>query len=186
MVAGAIFVSLPHTILFCSPGYKKDCMIHLAPFTQEDFNTLISWIDSEELLVQFAGPAFTYPLTAKQLTAYLEDKNRHAFKVIDAHNQAIGHAEVYKNEDNTAKICRVLIGHKASRGKGLGQELITQLVSFSIKNLRASSVELNVYDWNTPAIRCYEKVGFVIVPEKYTTITVKGNTWISLNMVFKG
>ncbi|BAV04074.1 Acetyltransferase (GNAT) family protein [Filimonas lacunae] len=60
------------------------------------------------------------------------------------------------------------------------------VVAYAINNLNISSVELNVYDWNTPAIRCYEKVGFVLVPEKYTTINVNGEEWKSVNMIFKG
>ena len=165
-----------------------DCyMIKLAPFKEEDFNRLISWTDSEELLFQFAGTIFTYPLTAEQLETYLQDNNRVAFKVIDTtSNEVIGHAEIYKTENNTAKICRVLIGNKTLRGKGLGQELIHELVSFSINSLQMKSIELNVYDWNTAAIRCYEKVGFFLDPEKFTTIAVKGDLWKSMNMVFKG
>lgn len=162
-------------------------MIRLEPFKQEDFKRLISWIDSEELLVQFAGAIFTYPLTEEQLESYLEDRNRFAFKVIDASSgNVIGHAEIYQTENHTAKICRVLIGDQSLRGKGFGQELIRELVSFSIQQLQIPSVELNVYDWNTGAIRCYEKVGFVLDPEKFTTMTVNGETWKSMNMVFKG
>lgn len=162
-------------------------MIQLAAFKPTDFKKLISWIDSEELLVQFAGPAFTYPLTEEQLVTYLEDGNRIVFKVIDINtNETIGHAEIYRTPENTAKICRILIGDEAYRGKGLGKEIINQLVAYSINSLNTSSIELNVYDWNTAAIKCYEKAGFVINPEKYTTIEVKGNTWLSLNMVFKG
>lgn len=162
-------------------------MIRLEPFTQVDFKRLISWIDNEELLIQFAGPIFTYPLTEEQLQSYLEDENRFAFKVIDTNSgHTIGHAEIYRTENNTAKICRVLIGDQSLRGKGFGEELIRELVSFSIKNLPGTTVELNVYDWNTAAIRCYEKVGFVMDPEKFTIMTVEGKTWKSMNMIFKG
>lgn len=162
-------------------------MIQLIPFKPADFKKLISWLDNEELLVQVAGPIFSYPLTAEQLVTYLADEKRYAFKVIDPNtNEAIGHAELYKQEENVAKICRVLIGNEAYRGKGLGQELMNALVSYAINELQVPTIELNVYDWNVQAIRCYEKVGFVFVPEKYTTIKVKGDTWKSLNMIFHG
>lgn len=162
-------------------------MIRLEPFTQGDFKRLISWIDSEELLIQFAGPIFTYPLTEEQLQSYLEDENRFAFKVIDTNtDHTIGHAEIYHSENNTAKICRVLIGDQSLRGKGFGEKLIRELVSFSIKNLQGAVVELNVFDWNTAAIRCYEKVGFVMDPEKFTIMNVEGKPWKSMNMIFKG
>lgn len=144
-------------------------------------------MDSEELLVQVAGPIFTFPLTEEQLFTYLEDQNRHVFRVVDTgSNQTIGHAEIYITEEQTAKICRILIGDPSSRGKGLGQELISLLVNYSINILKIPHIELNVYDWNTKAIKCYEKVGFRINPEKFSTMEVKGNTWLSLNMVFEG
>ena len=58
-------------------------MIRLEPFATSDFNKLISWVDSEEDLIQFAGPIFKFPLTERQLEKYLEDKSRFAFKVIE-------------------------------------------------------------------------------------------------------
>ncbi|MGA8943289.1 MAG: hypothetical protein WB502_11350 [Thermoactinomyces sp.] len=37
-------------------------MVKLLPFTEQDIERLINWIDSPDLLLQWAGPAFTYPL----------------------------------------------------------------------------------------------------------------------------
>ncbi|MEJ2879951.1 GNAT family N-acetyltransferase [Pedobacter sp. GR22-6] len=161
-------------------------MLQLKPFTPKDFKRLISWLDNEEMMVQVAGPVFSFPLTEEQLINYLADSNRHAFSVVDADTDVtIGHAEVYVTAEGTAKICRVLIGEESSRGKGLGKELIILLVKFSVKDIGLSNIELNVYDWNTQAIKCYEQVGFVFNPDRVTTIEVKGETWRSLNMVFK-
>lgn len=142
---------------------------------------------SEELLVQVAGPIFTYPLTEMQLFTYLEDNNRYPFKVVDADSgETIGHAEIYRHGENAGKFCRILVGDENHRGKGIGQEIISQLLTYSIDRLKMQEIELNVYDWNTSAIRCYEKVGFKLVPGKYTTIDVQDKTWKSLNMVWKG
>jgi len=58
-------------------------MIKLEPFTQRDFDRLISWVDNAELLMQIAGPGFSFPLTVDQLQKYLDDKNSYAFNVID-------------------------------------------------------------------------------------------------------
>ncbi len=49
-------------------------MIKLEPFEKEDFDQLISWTDSEKLLIQFAGPDYTFPLTTQQLILNSEDK----------------------------------------------------------------------------------------------------------------
>lgn len=160
-------------------------MIKLEPFTKVDFNRLISWIDSEEDLIQFAGPAFTFPLTEYQLQKYLENKNSKPFKIIEQSSQkVIGHCEIYLAE-TSAKLCRILIGEKSFRGKGLGLEIVDRLLEKCFKEFNYSLVELNVYDWNTGAIKCYKKAGFVVNPQKSKTIEVNNKTWTSINMFIK-
>jgi len=158
-------------------------MIKLEAFNENDFSRLISWIDSEELLVQFAGPIFSYPLTNSQLELYLDDKNRHPFKIIDKESNTIfGHAEIYLQGNNCVKLCRILIGKSDFKGKGLCTKIVTELLNISFNKLNAKVVELNVYDWNESAIRCYKKAGFVIQKEKSKTNSANGKTWTSLNM----
>lgn len=157
-------------------------MIKLKTFNKIDFKRLISWIDGEEELIQFAGPVFTFPLTKDQLENYLEDKKRFAYKVIETcSNQTIGHCEIYLT-DVSAKLCRILIGEKPFRGKGLGFELVNIMLGKCFNELNYSLAELNVYNWNTSAIKCYEKAGFAVNPEKLKTITVNDNVWKSINM----
>ncbi|UEG49706.1 GNAT family N-acetyltransferase [Ferruginibacter lapsinanis] len=159
-------------------------MITLEPFERTDFERLINWIDTEEILVQFGGPIFSFPLTIEQLEAYTNDKQRLSFKVVDQSSKTpIGHAELFPSDDNkTMKICRILIGDKQKRGQGLGQQIINELLKISFITLGKERAELNVYDWNTSAIKCYEKVGFTINPDKIFTSTVKENTWTAINM----
>ena len=156
--------------------------IRLGKFDREGYARLISWVESEEALMQFAGPLFTFPLTAAQLDVSLSDKNRTAFTVIDNEtNLSIGHAETYLME-NSVKIGRILIGNKAYRNKGLGQQIVELLLTFSFSNYNRTTVELNVFDWNTAAIKCYEKAGFTITPDKKMERKIKNETWIALNM----
>ncbi len=161
-------------------------MIKLEPFTKIDFNRLISWIENEEELIQFAGPVFTFPLTVEQLEIYLEEKNRFVFKIIETDlKQIIGHCEIYLTE-TSARLCRVLVGEKSFRGKGLGLEVVKLLLDKCFKDINCSQVELNVYDWNVGAIKCYEKAGFKINKDKRKTIDVNGKRWTSINMaIFK-
>jgi RimJ/RimL family protein N-acetyltransferase len=44
---------------------------------------------------------------------------------------------------------------------------MNELLDYSFRELDMNEVELNVYDWNIAGIKCYEKVGFVINPNKY-------------------
>ncbi len=161
-------------------------MLKLKEFDKADFNRLISWVESEELLIQFAGPIFTFPLTTNQLAIYITDKNRIPFKVIDSEtDEVIGHAEIYFSENKTAKLCRILIGDKTKRGHGLGEEIVNQLVEFSFNKLCALKIELNVYDWNTSAIKCYKKVGFEANSSKTRKVIFNNSECTSINMTLK-
>jgi RimJ/RimL family protein N-acetyltransferase len=57
-------------------------MIELYPFTSSDFETFKSWVNSEEELVQFAGPLFNYPLTDTQLHRYIQMTDKRPLKVV--------------------------------------------------------------------------------------------------------
>jgi RimJ/RimL family protein N-acetyltransferase len=158
-------------------------MIRLKKFCQNDYACLISWIDSAETLMQFGGPFFTFPLTAEQLDISLGDPNRISFSVVNTENSlSIGHCEIYLS-GGSAKIGRILIGEKEQRGKGLGQQIVGMLLEYIFSTLQQTKVELNVFDWNTSAIKCYEKVGFTINPGKRLERKMKGETWIAINMV---
>jgi len=157
-------------------------MIRLEKFGKENYDDLISWIDSEEALMQFAGPLFTFPLNAEQLDKSLEDDKRIAFRIVDNEsNKGIGHAEIYLLEE-TAKVGRILIGDTAHRGKGLCQTIMRLLLDYAFAHLNREKIELNVFDWNKGAIRCYEKVGFVLNPDKTLLRKVKDQTWTAINM----
>lgn len=162
---------------------QNETFIKIEQFNKEDFSRLISWIDCEETLVQFAGPIFSFPLTNEQLEDYLTDPMRNAFKIINTtDNSVIGHAEIYLLKDDISKLCRILIGEKTNRGKGIGQKIVSELLKISFIKLGTSYAELNVYDWNISAIKCYEKMGFSINKGVNKAIVVNGNKWLSLNM----
>lgn len=160
-------------------------MIALAPFTENDFEQFISWIDNEELLVTIAGNYFSFPLTTEQLHKYLLDEKSHSFNIIDANeNKVIGHAELISMGNDLFKIDKLLIGDKNQRGKGTGEKVMQQLVQYAFEKLQATTIELNVFDWNSSAIRCYEKIGFKINRAKTSKYKVGDKEWVALNMKF--
>ena len=158
-------------------------MIHLTSFTEKDFEILISWVDSKELLITIAGNYFYYPLTADQLRTYLNDEKSYSFNIIDTdENKTIGHAEICNMGNAVFKIDKLLIGDRSSRGKGLCQRIMQALLDHAFTQLHASTVELNVFDWNTAAIKCYEGTGFIMNPGKTSLFEVDDKKWTALNM----
>ena len=158
-------------------------MIKLEPFTERDFDTFIEWIDTKELLIQIAGTVFTYPLTHDQLRRYLEDQKSLRFNVVDdSANKVIGHAQICLLDNGLCKLDKIIID-KSNRGRGFGAQLMNELVRYAFEKLNASCVELNVYSWNTAGIRCYEKAGFKMNPEKNFITEAGEYRWEALNMV---
>ena len=54
----------------------------------------------------------------------------------------------------------IAIGDRADTGHGYGADALRVLVSFGFGELRLERIELEVYDFNDPARRLYERVGF--------------------------
>src|SRR5690606_28550895 len=112
------------------------------------------------MLIQFAGPIFSFPLTRDQLHKYLSDTDRSVFKIVNEDGEVIGHCEAYDAKNTEVRLCRVLVGEPEFRGKGLGGIIINALANYAFMVMNASVASLNVFDWNVGAIRCYEKAGF--------------------------
>ncbi|WP_131667475.1 GNAT family N-acetyltransferase [Psychrobacter pygoscelis] len=156
--------------------------INLQPFNIDDTEKLSQWIEDERSLIQFSGGIFTFPITRSQIQEYLADTKRHVYKVLIS-RKVVGHAEIYLDEAQSAKLCRILVGDPDMRGKGIGQLIIFRLLTIAFTEFNVQRVHLNVYDWNTTAIKCYEKVGLQINPGKSTHIPFRNDSWTAINMV---
>jgi RimJ/RimL family protein N-acetyltransferase len=55
----------------------------------------------------------------------------------------------------------IAIGDPADTGHGYGSDALRTLLAFGFDQLRLERIELEVYDFNDPAQRLYERVGFV-------------------------
>lgn len=158
-------------------------MIRLEKFDKQDYSNLIKWIDTEEMLIQIAGRQMSFPVTEEQLDISQSDKNRNAFSIISSETgKSIGHCELYMLE-NSAKIDRLIIGDRSMQGKGLCAPIIRLLLAYGFNELNQPIIELNVFDWNANAIRCYERAGFTKNTNKTMEFEVaNGKKWIAFNM----
>lgn len=157
-------------------------MIELQPFTENDFKTFKSWIHSKEELFQFAGPIFTYPLTDEQLADYIKMTDKRPLKVVlKSTNETIGHCELnFENGNN--RLSRILVGNKELRGQKIGEQIVRKMVDLLFQDSKINEVDLNTFDWNKGAIKCYEKVGFKINHDKTDKMSVNGKIWTRINM----
>jgi len=160
-------------------------MIELKPFTETDFETFKGWIHNEEELFQFAGPIFKYPLTDEQLNEYVKMSDKKPLKVVlKSTNETIGHCELnFENGNN--RLSRILVGNKELRGQKIGEQIVSKMVDLLFQDPKINEVDLNTFDWNKGAIKCYEKVGFRINHDNTSEMTVNGQVWTRLNLTLK-
>ena len=160
-----------------------DFMVQLEKFTKDGFDKFISWINSEEELIQFAGPLFTYPLSDQQLNNYLLHQKKTPFKIrFNETSEIIGHCEL-NFENKIPRLSRILIGEKSLRNNGIGKLVIHDMVGLIFNTTAYKEIDLSVFDWNHYAIACYKKIGFKIHPELKSSMLVCGKKWNAYNML---
>jgi RimJ/RimL family protein N-acetyltransferase len=142
--------------------------IRLEPFTEVDIHRLIAWVPTAKFLMQFAGSGFRFPLDREQLLEHLAEAgrpnpDRMIFKAIDRETgEVVGHGEflAIDRENRSAVVSRILVGPEGMRGKGIGTQIVERLLEIAFRVLKLHRVQLHVFDFNEPAVRCYEKLGF--------------------------
>jgi RimJ/RimL family protein N-acetyltransferase len=166
-------------------------MIQLAYFEESDFDQLIHWINTEELLLQWSGGMFLFPLTTESMQWYLKDVNdlenstAFVYKAIDTiTNKVIGHISLggISKKNNYGRITRVLIGDAESKGKGYCKQMIQAILKIGFEDLKLHRIELGVYTYNTAAIKCYEKAGLKIEGVTRDCLLHKNEYWSLVNM----
>jgi RimJ/RimL family protein N-acetyltransferase len=145
-------------------------MIQLEPFGPNDFQQLIDWIDTEELLIKWSGSLFSFPLTIKTMEWYLCDTNvpgesdAFVFKAVETETgEVVGHISLgglsWKNR--SSRISRVLVSPHAQQ-KGICQHMTKAVLKIGFEELGLHRIGLGVYENNKAALNCYLKSGLNI------------------------
>ncbi len=136
----------------------------LRPFRQSDIPPLLTWFQTPAELVQWGGPARTFPLDEAQMLALLaETQGAHPARRIwagDRRGTLAAIASVVDGRQGTALLTMVGIA-PAARGEGLAAPFIAQVLKAVFPDPAIERLELNVYTFNAAAIRLYDALGFV-------------------------
>jgi RimJ/RimL family protein N-acetyltransferase len=89
----------------------------------------------------------------------------------------IGHAQLgFDWRNGNATLSRVAIAPWA-RGRGLATPMLRLVLEEAFVHSEIERVELNVYAWNAPAIRSYERLGFQTEGVRRSSALVDGARW---------
>lgn len=150
----------------------------LKPFSLEYYPLLEGWVTDKEILFQYSGTYFSYPITKVQITRYLENHpDRKLYIGFTDDDVPYAFGEIIPKEDNPPRLARILVGDPAQRGKGLGEKFVRELIREAEVQLQARIIDLFVLEDNQSAIRCYQKVGFRFLADEGFTLEFEGRQY---------
>jgi RimJ/RimL family protein N-acetyltransferase len=159
-------------------------MTELITFTEDQIPKFIKRVNSynADFLVQFAGTGYSYPLTTDQLKSDMRNKNHLLFN-FTVKSKIIGHCQLTRiNIENlTASVGRVLI-YSEKRGKGYSSLMLKHLVKYSQEVIGLKKLTLRVFDFNIPAINCYQNLGFTEIIREEIFYDTLNETWNCITM----
>jgi RimJ/RimL family protein N-acetyltransferase len=136
---------------------------------QHDLDWMCCFLQNEtpDGIRQWAGNTLRHPITREQLLDHAKRLNikiplRRAYVAVteDPEPVRLAYAELYNIKRRGSAFITRMIVHPDHRGRGVGPEMLRGILAQGFKKFELHRVELNVYDFNTAGIRCYEKAGF--------------------------
>lgn len=142
----------------------KGDRVTLRPFRAEDLPAMRDWFRDREIAVTWAR----HPVVPDSM---FEDELLDRFRSFDLEGhfavenelgELIGRADYDDLDpvDRTAELS-ILLGATNGRGRGYGTDAFRTLIRHLFFDRQVERVWLTVLPWNEPAIRMYEKVGFI-------------------------
>ncbi|RXJ74934.1 GNAT family N-acetyltransferase [Veronia nyctiphanis] len=139
------------------------------------------WIPTPESNLLWGGPLYRWPITVEQIAEHQQKEEVSSFWLV-SDEQKIGFIELFRLSEGEFRLCRVLINEEAGRGKGYGKQLVQMAIDYATENLSAHSLSLAVFEKNTPAIRCYESLGFRVTGRETSVRSFNNEDWPLLRM----
>ena len=159
----------------------------LRKYADSDFPVLKSWVTDPQLLFMFAGGSWSFPLEFEQVRDYqLAHPLKQSYVLCDDQDLPVAFGELITGDANSPRLGRLLVGGEENRGKGIGKILIQHLIAESKKRNTENFIHLFVFEENTPAVRCYENMGFKFVPEVVVPMPSPEGTLVSAILMTLG
>lgn len=137
--------------------------VRLDSLSEEDLGTIAAWRKDGEFLRMFQAEPAHPEMPARLVPPRPKDPNAFLFAVRTlSDKRLIGYGELdgilWSHGSGWVAIG---IGGREDRGQGYGFEAMQLLLDFAFGELNLRRISLTVFSYNEPAIRLYERLGFV-------------------------
>jgi RimJ/RimL family protein N-acetyltransferase len=140
--------------------------IMLREYRRDDLPWIRQWVN-DPAIVGYLSDIFLYPHAMESTEAYLDailegNTDSRGFVIADLDSEAyIGQVNLDSIDwKNRVGRIGIVIGSIEHMGYGYGTEAMKLLIAFAFHEMNLNRLELEVYDFNERAYRCYLTCGF--------------------------
>lgn len=164
--------------------------MRIRPYIEsKDYEYLAKWIDDEKIHAMWCANLIPYPITKENLHSLLEkcamDWTDSAYVATKNDGATIGFFCYSVNVDDNTGFLKFVIVDSQMRGTGCGKEMLKLALQYAFNITGVDLVQLNVFEENAAARRCYEKVGFVEESVSKNAFPYKDELWSGCHMVVR-
>jgi ribosomal protein S18 acetylase RimI-like enzyme len=124
---------------------------------QADYEGICKLVPTERELY-LVYPRGTHPFTVDQVRQLSE--SRKELTVVTDGATIVGFANLYNFKDKERAFIGNVVIEKASRGRGLGRQLMSHMLNAAFSKYGLSEVHMSVFSDNVAALLLYSKFGF--------------------------
>lgn len=162
--------------------------MRLRPYISDcDYEYLEKWIQDERVHALWCANLISYPISREGLTFVLEKgaKEWHdsAYVATEDDGRPVGFFAYSVNLAENSGFLKFVVVDNELRGQGYGSGMLKLILDYAFRITGAASVQLNVFDVNEAARRCYSKAGFRERSIAENVFAYKGESWGRCNMV---
>lgn len=145
----------------------KEQRIQLRALKREDTEHILRLEQDFESRLMHT-PGIPYPVMETDIEKFVDEirseKDRYTFGIeLLEDGTFLGICTIFRVDLNHGNCwVSIMIGGPEQRGKGYGTEAMELLVDWIFRYINVHKIKLGVFSFNQPAIRSYEKSGFVV------------------------
>ena len=136
--------------------------IYLSPRNSEDAEKFTEWLNDFNIAdyIGKSGEVTTLEAERKFLSENITPEAVFVIVTLDD-NKMIGTVSLEKiSWINRTATLGIFIGEEDYRSKGYGTEAIKLILEYGFKYMNLRNINLDLMEFNTRALKCYEKCGF--------------------------
>lgn len=166
-------------------------MLKLRTFRDSDADVIATWVKDERALRTWSANRYdSYPISAGDICVqYAGHENSDILfpMTLEDEGKVVGHMLLrFPGEDRRTIRFGFVIVDDNRRREGYGRKMLRMAIRYAADSFGANRITLGVFDWNTPARKCYKAVGFQEVPmEQDVYYAIMGEQWKCLEMALE-